>query len=110
MSHADQGRFREIEREAFERYVLEVVRAVAAEEERLYVEARGEKPRILVRDVDLVRAYPETALRFRITDRGRDIEQQVSYPLWDRDYEEPGGRMKPASYIAGEMLRMVRGG
>ncbi len=110
MSHLDQGRFREIERRAFERYLLEVVREGAIEEERLYRDSRGEDMAILVREVELVRNYPKTALRIRTLDRARDLEQWSEYPIWDLDYEEPDGRMKPGNFIAGQILMMARGG
>jgi len=110
MSHLEEGRFLEIEHRAFERYVLEVVREGAAEEERIYRELHGEDPRSLVRRAELTREYPRTALRITVYDRGRDLEQASEYPIWDPDYETSDGRMKRASEIAGHILMMARGG
>lgn len=102
--------FRDIERREFERYVFEVVRQSAAEEERLYRETEGKELTVLVRSVELVREYPETAIQFRTFDRTRGIEQRSQYPIWDEDYMTADGEMKGAGYIAGEMLIMARGG
>jgi len=107
--HHRQG-YLEIERRAFERYLLELVRGFAAEEERVHREMEGEEFNVLVRGVELVREYPRTALRFELFERSRGIERQSEYPIWDQDYMKANGQMKPGPYIAGEILRMVRGG
>lgn len=103
-------RFRRIERRAFERYVREVVAEAAVEEERVHREIDGEDYNILVRAVDVVGEYPDTAIRIATFDRVRGLDQLKQYPLWYDEYMEADGRMKPVSYIAGQMLMLARGG
>ena len=104
-------RYRRIERRAFERYVRDVVAESALEEERVHREIREEDYNILVRAVDVVGEYPDTTIRVTTFDRVRELEQVKVYPLWrDDDYVGSDGRMKPVSYIAGQILMMARGG
>lgn len=80
------------------------------EEERVHREIGGEDYNVLVKAVDVIREYPETAIQVTTFDRVRGLEQVNHYPLWYDEYMEADGRMKPVSYIAGQILMMARGG
>jgi len=107
------GNFDAINREAFERYLLDLVRNSAVEEERLYREAKGEDLHILIRDAELQGSYPNTVIRFRRYERARDIEDWTALPIWtDATFfdQETGERRMPPEKIAGDILMLARGG
>lgn len=112
MSPAIEGNFEAIGREAYERYLLDLMRESAKEEERLRLENRGERRNPEIREIQLTGEYPHTGFRFRTYDRVRDLEQTTTYPLYDNPqfFDENGKRLCSADRIAGDTLMWVRGG
>jgi len=107
-----RGNFDEIDRKAFENYLLELVREYAAEADRLYRLAKNKEPNPLVLEVELKGEYPDTLMRIRCFDRVRDIEGWSVYPFWKSDnfFDEEGRRVCSPERMAGDMLMWALGG
>jgi hypothetical protein len=108
---AVEGNFKEIERKAFERYLLDLARLCAAEEERAILEKRGWPLTILILQIDLIGEYPYTA--FEIRCRNRDGEEtKPHFMLYQSSewFDEDGKLLVSAGRIVGDTLMWARGG
>jgi hypothetical protein len=108
----DRGNFDDIYRKAFERFLLELARNSAVEEERLSLERTGRLPSILVKEVQLKGEYPDTAFQITLYDRIRDLGYEDWQPIW-RHPEFFDESMKPLCEpqdIVSETLMWARGG
>lgn len=76
----ESQRYTEIEHQAFERYLLELVREFGKEQDRL-----GGWP-IQILEVELSGAYPDTVLRLRRSDDQWHVAGIWRNPIhWDKD-------------------------
>lgn len=111
MTPAVEGEFKEIERKAFERYLLDLARGWAAEEERLHLENRGKELNVQVLQIDLVGEYPHTAFDIRCRHRanGESTKHFTIYqtPGW---FDGDGKRLVSPERIVGDILMLARGG
>ena len=106
-----EGNYEEISRQAFERYLLDLLRLSAAEEERLYREVRGESPRLEVRNIIQQGQYPEgTSYKFLYYDNRTGAEGSEIMILYENPqfYDQDGKQLVDADYMAGEMLTWLR--
>ena len=107
-----EGNYEAINRAVFERYLLDLARESAAEEERLHRELQGEELNIQVRDIQLVGEYPDTRLKIKTYDRRRNREFTSSDPIWDLpEYsEKKGDKPRNPERMIGDILMWARGG
>lgn len=108
----DSGsRIREIERGAYERHVLELVREYAPEQERAEEIQDGEPARYQIDQVELEGEYPATRIRLRRTDRRTGQEIVIKHPIWaDDSFRNAHGKMYDPTRVAGDILMLARGG
>lgn len=99
-----------IKREAKERYILDLVRCFAAEQERI-AEAKGEPLGTEILEVQLEGEYPNTGLRFRTYDRKRNLLHDTWSPIWSSStFFKDGKQEYTSEEIASEILMHRRGG
>jgi hypothetical protein len=113
MVPAQEGNYEDIERGAFERYILDLVRGYAAEQERVHRKAKGTDPHILIREAKLEGEYPRTVIRIRRYEPNRDIESWHTELLWEDTTffdAETGGRLASPGRMASDILMRARGG
>ena len=107
-----QGRYEQIEREAYERYLLEVAQGWAAEEERLEDWAKGTSPPWLVREVVLIFAGTKNAaLEFRTYNPRSDREFTTSLPIYAEPFEDKEGKRTAnlRRALGDEMMHLLGG-
>ena len=106
-----RGRYDEIRKVTYERYLLDLMRSCAAEEERLYKERNKEPLSTTIRKIDLVNPGTDRA-GFRILSiwpKGREFTEV--YSLYTPEFSDGQGRLtKPAGEIVGDILMWARGG
>jgi hypothetical protein len=108
----DRGNYDEIQRKAFEQYLLDLAKGWAAEHERLSLEREGREPSILIHDIKLVGDYPHTVFQFQIYDRPRGLEQIRTHLLYESPTffdEDLNLRCQPEQIVS-DTLMLVRGG
>jgi hypothetical protein len=112
MVASPQGKYDVIYGRAFEKFLLELARGYAAEEERLYLEHQGKEENPLVREIQLKGEYPKTGFQIKTYDRVRDLEQTNWYFLWgspeffDKDLKP---LVSPERMVS-DTLMLARGG
>jgi hypothetical protein len=102
--------YRRIGRAAFERYLLDLLRRYAAEEERQKREIFHKEPRLEVRSIEMLGEFPRTTYKFVYVHLRRDEERTESFMLYGNPecFDEKGELLVTGDYIAGEMLRLLR--
>lgn len=112
MGPVAEGNFEAIGHEAFERYILDLMRASAAEEERLHLENRGKSLNPEVRDIQLKGEYPDTGFQIKTYDSIRDLEQEQWYFLWGSSefFDKDMNPLASPERIVGDTLMWARGG
>ena len=108
---AEAERYLAIERKAYENHVLELVRAYAAEQELQYREHKGRELNIVVREVQMTGEYPDTRIRIRRYEQGRDREGWHEHAFWkDPSFRGADGEIRSPERVAGDILIIARGG
>lgn len=109
MREQEEG-YERVGREAFERYLADLVRVSAAEEERQGREIHNNPPRFEVISVKVNGSYPSAGVDIRYRDNRRGEEGSEFFDLYGTpEFFDENGKPKPdADYIAGEMLRLLR--
>lgn len=104
--------YKAIEQRAFERYILELVRGIASEEERLWREAEGSEIYAKVRKVELACNYPETEVRLLVYSPADEREHWHSSPLWSNPlfFQEGGAIRRTPPQMARDIVMWARGG
>jgi hypothetical protein len=102
----------EIAHRAFEKHVLEIVRAWAPIEERAYREHTGSSMGAIVKNAELRGEYPNTVIAFTLVQPSLDRIIESSQPIWSPEFRTTNGKWEWArpEYVAGEILRYVHGG
>jgi len=102
------GNFDAIQREAFERYVLDLAQRWAAEHDRLY----GDNESVLIRHIELRGEYPNTGLKIQTYDKNRELEQSSVYVLWGRPdfFDAEGNLLVEPERLVADILMLARGG
>jgi hypothetical protein len=96
-------------RKAEERHVESLVRELAELLGRVWREEDAEGPSWRIRDVQLRGEHPNTVIAIRRADRGGDLQEWNSYPLWQGLWERPdGGRYAPER-LAADILSWALG-
>jgi hypothetical protein len=112
MSPLAEGNFAEIQRRAFERYLLELAQGFAAEQDRLYLEQRGREDNPVIREIQLSGEYPDTCLRITTLSRVSDREITTMQSIW-RDptfFDDEGKARCSPERMVGDILMHARGG
>ena len=112
MPPAIEGNYEAIEHRAFENYLLELVREVAKEQERLYREAEGEEMPVRIEEVKLAGTYPSTGVQLRRAEGPAVREPWVSHSIWENPVffdEQRRPRTEPID-MATDILTWARGG
>jgi hypothetical protein len=109
---AVEGNMKEIERKAYERYILDLLKGCAAEEERLQKENRGREFNILIRQIDLVGEYPYVAFDIHRYHRISDRESVFHATLYQTPgwFDKDGKRLVDTDQIVADTLISARGG
>jgi hypothetical protein len=106
-----RARFERIERTAYERHVLELVRGYATEHDRLDREHGIYKERYEIPDAEIDGEYPDTCIRLRRVDRHTGKELSQRFPLWlDDSFRNSAGEMYGPEHVAADILIQARGG
>jgi hypothetical protein len=97
---------------AFEKFLLELARGYAAEQERLQVESRGKPNNPEIREIQLKGEYPNTGFQIRRYDRVRDLEQEQWYFIWGNPefFDRNRKPLCSADRMVGDTLMWARGG
>ncbi|HEY1854675.1 MAG TPA: hypothetical protein VGG40_08810 [Solirubrobacterales bacterium] len=109
---AKSGRYDQIEREAFERYLLQVARGLAAEEEQLEQAQKGTDPPWIVREIVLLSAGTRNAaLEFRTVNRAGTRVAISTHQIWAEPFlDADGKRTANLNGALGDILMHLRGG
>lgn len=112
VSPTPEGNYKVIWGKAFEKYLLELARGYAAEQERLHREIQGKEDNPLIREIQLSGEYPDTGFLIRKYDRVRDLEQEQWYFIWGNPefFDEDLKPLVSAERIVGDTLMWARGG
>lgn len=105
---ADRDQFPVIEGAAYERYLLDLMRGYAAEQERMDPDLTP-----LIREIQLAGdEYPHPGFMIRTYNPRNGKEQTTMFPLYgNREfYDEAGDRIAETTRIAGDILMWARGG
>jgi hypothetical protein len=108
MAYADEGHFPAIEGAAYERYLLDLVRGYAAEQERMDSDLTP-----LIREIQLAGdEYPHPGFMIRTYNPRNGKEQTKMHLLYENPdfYSEDGERRVETTRIAGDILMLARGG
>ena len=103
--------YAEVERNALENHVYELVKGWAEVHDRLQKKHHGGTP-IEIREVELDGSYPDTAIRLRYYEEARDRESWSAFPIWKSEafFDENGQQKATPERIAGDILMLARGG
>ena len=112
MDSRPKGNFDVIYGKAFERFLLDLARGYAQEQDRLALESHGKLFNPEIREIQLKGEYPSTGFLIRKYDRVRDLEQEQWHLLWGHPefFDKDLNPLVSPERMVSDTLMWARGG